>query len=66
MFENTLGRELVHFTTVVTQTPIPTAERWLASLLLKLVKIAARVPRHARATPFQRAAVAVNVGKQPC
>ena len=34
--------------------------------LRKLVKIAARVLSHARAIPFQRAAVAVNVGKQPC
>ena len=66
MFENTFGRELVHFTTFVTQTPIPTAERWLASLLLKLVKTSARVLRHARAITFQRAVGAVNVGKQPC
>ena len=41
-----------------------TADRWLTSLQLKQVKIAARVLCHARTITFQFAEVVVNFGKQ--
>ena len=46
------------------EPPVATADWWLASLQLKLVKIAARVLRHTRTITCQFAEVVVNFGKQ--
>ena len=66
---HTLAHNLAHNLAALLRSigpPEALADGSLTSLQFKLVKIAARVLRHARAITFQRAVGAVNVGKQPC